>query len=65
MAASITSALGQPVADLVLMYSDAKNIWDKLVSVYKKSSIHRLSLLMTEFFKLYRDSETDIATMSL
>jgi len=32
-AALITSALSQPVADLVLMYSDAKDIWDELVGV--------------------------------
>jgi len=31
--ALIASALNQPVADLVLTYSDARDIWDKLVSV--------------------------------
>lgn len=49
------------VADLVLTYSDAKDIWDTLVSVIEQSSIQRLSLLMTEFFKLQRDAEMDIA----
>lgn len=29
----IASALSQPVADVVLMYSDARDIWDELVSV--------------------------------
>jgi len=51
----------KPVADLVLTYSDAKDIWDTLVSVNEQSSIQRLSLLMTEFFKLQRDAEMDIA----
>jgi len=46
---------------LVLTYSDAKDIWDTLVSVNEQSSIQRLSLLMTEFFKLQRDAEMDIA----
>jgi hypothetical protein len=36
-------------------------MWNKLASVYEQSSIHRLSLLMTEFFKLQRDPEMDIA----
>ena len=54
------SALSQPVVNLVLMYSDAKVICDKFVSVYEKSSIQRLSLLMTEFFMLQRDPEMDI-----
>jgi len=31
------------------------------VSVYKQCSIQRLSLLMTDFFKLQRDSQMDIA----
>ena len=31
--ASIASALSQPVADLALTYSDARDIWDELVSV--------------------------------
>jgi hypothetical protein len=60
-AAFIASALNQPVADLVLTYNDAKDIWDKLVSVYEQSSIQRLSMLITEFFKLQSDPEMDIA----
>jgi len=56
----IVSALSQPVVNLVLMYIYAKVICDKFVSVYEKSSIQRLSLLMTEFFKLQRDPEMDI-----
>jgi len=43
-----------------LTYSDAKDIWDKLVSVNEQSSIQRLRLL-TEFFKLQRNAEMDIA----
>jgi hypothetical protein len=43
------------------MYSDTKDIWDKLVSVHERSSIQRLGLLMTDFFKLQRDPEMDIA----
>lgn len=39
MAALIASVLSKPVVDLVLMYSYAKDIWDKLVSVYELSSI--------------------------
>jgi hypothetical protein len=46
-AAFIASALSQPVADMVLRYSDAKDISDKLVSVHGQSSIQRLSRLMT------------------
>ena len=38
MAALIASVLSQPVVDLVLMYSDAQDIWDKLISVYEQSS---------------------------
>jgi hypothetical protein len=44
-AALIASALSQPVVDLVLTYSNAKDIWDKLVSVYEQNSILRSRLL--------------------
>ena len=57
----IASALSQVIAGLVLTYSEAKDMWDKLVSMYEQSSIQRRSLLMTEFFKLQRDPEMDIA----
>ena len=50
--ALIASALSQLVAYLVLTQIDAKDIWDKLVSVYEESSIQRLNLLVTEFFKV-------------
>ena len=56
----IASALSQVIAGLVLTYSEAKDIWDKLVSMYEQSIIQRRSLLMTEFFKLQRDLEMDI-----
>lgn len=59
-AALIASALSQPVVDLVLTYSNAKDIWDKLVSVYEQNSILR-SRLLTEFFKLQCDPEMDVA----
>jgi len=54
MVALISSALSHPVADLILTYeySDAMDIWDKLVSVYEQSSIQRLSQYMTEFLRL-------------
>jgi hypothetical protein len=59
--ALLSCALSQPVADLALTYSDAKVICDKLASVYDHSSIQRLSRLMTEFFKLQREPEMEIA----
>lgn len=55
----ITSGPSQLVADLLLTYSDAKDIWDNLISAYEQRNIQRLSLLMTEFFKLQRDPEMD------
>ena len=58
-AALITNALIQPVADLVLTYSGARDIRDELVSVQEQSSIQRLSVMMTEFFKLQHDPEID------
>ena len=61
MAVLIKSVLSQPVVDLILMYSDAQDIWDKLVSVYEQSSNQRLSLLMMEFFKVQSNPEMDIA----
>ena len=51
-AALIASVLSQLVAYLVLTSIDAKDIWDKLVSVYEESSIQRLNVLVTEFFKV-------------
>jgi hypothetical protein len=61
MAVLIKSVLSQPVVDLILMYSDAQDIWDKLVSVYEQSSNQRLSLLMMEFFNVQSNPEMDIA----
>nr|CAD7602316.1 unnamed protein product [Timema genevievae] len=55
------SVLSQSVADLVFTYTNAKYSWDKLVSLYEQSRIQRLSLLMTEFFKLERDLNMEIA----
>jgi len=55
----ITSGLSQLVAYLVLKYSDAKDIWDSLISVYEQRSIQQLSVLTMEFFKLQRDPEMD------
>lgn len=43
--------------DLVLTYSDAQDIWDKLVIVYEQSSNQRLSLLVMEFFKVQSNPE--------
>jgi hypothetical protein len=53
----IAIVLCQPVAYLILTYSDVKEIWDRLVSVYEQSIIQRLILLMTELFKLQLDSQ--------
>ena len=61
MVALIVSVLSQPVADLVLSYSDAQDIWEKLVSVYEQSSNQRLSMLMMEFFKAQSNPEMGIA----
>lgn len=61
MEALIASALSQQVSDLVLTYTNAKDIWDKLVSVYEQTSVQRLNLLMTDFFNLQRESEIDVA----
>jgi len=55
----IKSGLSQLVADLVLMYSDAKDIWDNLICVYEERSIQRPSVLMMEFFKLQCNPEMD------
>ena len=44
-ASLIASALTPHVANYVLTYTNAKDIWDKLVSVYEQSSVQRLSLL--------------------
>jgi len=53
--------LVKPVADFLLVYSYAKDIWDMLVNVNEQSIIQRLSLLMMEFLKLWRDAEMDTA----
>jgi len=42
-----------------ITYSDAKNTWDSLISVYEQRSIQRLCVLMTEFFKHQHDPELD------
>jgi hypothetical protein len=61
MAALISSGLSQPIVDLVLMDSGAKDNWGKLLSVYEQSCIQRLSMLMMEFLKLQCDPEMDTA----
>ncbi|KAF8776783.1 Retrovirus-related Pol polyprotein like [Argiope bruennichi] len=61
-AALIASTLSASVADLVMTYSNAKDIWDKLISVFEQSSIQRLNLLMTQFFQVGRDPNDNVAT---
>lgn len=60
-ASLIASALSQPVADLVLTCTKAKDIWDKVISVYEQSITQRLSLLTTEFFKPQREQGSEVA----
>jgi len=57
----IANAQIQLAEDLVLTYSNANETWDKLIRMYEQSRNQRLSLLMTDFFKLQRDSQMDIA----
>jgi hypothetical protein len=59
------SAETQPVADLLLTNSDAKEIWDKLVSVYEQTSNQRLNPLMTDFFKLGSIQKWTLLRLSL
>ncbi|XP_035220384.1 uncharacterized protein LOC118193413 [Stegodyphus dumicola] len=61
-AALIASTLSASVADLLVTYSNAKDIWDKLISVFEQSSIQRLNLLMTQFFQVGRDTNDNVAT---
>jgi len=61
-AALIASTLTPPVADLVMTCTDAKDIWDKLISVFEQSSIQRLNLLMTQFFQVSREITDNVAT---
>lgn len=61
-AALIASTLSQPVADLVMTQTNAKDIWDKLVSVFEQSSVQRLNLLMTQFFQFCKDPHDNVAT---
>ncbi|KAF8777456.1 Retrovirus-related Pol polyprotein like [Argiope bruennichi] len=61
-AALIASTLSASIADLVMTYSNAKDIWNKLISVFEQSSIQRLNLLMTQFFQVGRDPNDNVAT---
>ncbi|KAF8789930.1 uncharacterized protein LOC129959907 [Argiope bruennichi] len=44
-----------------MTYSNAKDIWEKLISVFEQSSIQRLNLLMTQFFQVGRDPNDNVA----
>ncbi|XP_035214900.1 uncharacterized protein LOC118188553 [Stegodyphus dumicola] len=45
-----------------MTYSNAKDIWDKLINVFEQSSMQRLNLLMTQFFQVGRDPNDNVAT---
>lgn len=50
------------VANLVMMYANAKDIWAKLINTFEQNSIPKLNLLMIQFFHFWKDPNDNVAT---
>ncbi|XP_046998404.1 uncharacterized protein LOC124613729 [Schistocerca americana] len=60
-ASLIASALSKPVAELVLTFKNAKEMWDKLRARFERSSTQRLNMLIEAFFRIKRDETENIS----
>jgi len=59
-ASIIACTLSKSVAELVLTYLSAKDIWDKLHARFERSSTQRLNMLIESFFQAQHDCKEDI-----
>jgi len=61
-ASIIASAFNKSVAELVLICTNAKEIWEKLCSRFERSCTQRLNMLIESFFQAKRDEKEDISS---
>ena len=57
----ITTSVMPDVSQLIIPCLSAKDMWDKLISVYEQSSGQRLDMLYNQFFNIKKDPTDDIA----
>jgi gag-polypeptide of LTR copia-type len=57
----MTTAMNRDICALIMMYNSAKEIWDKLLSIYERKSGQRLDLLISKLFNYREDSCDSIA----
>ncbi|UYV83405.1 hypothetical protein LAZ67_23000904, partial [Cordylochernes scorpioides] len=56
-----TTSVMPDVSQLIIPCSSAKDMWDKLLSVYEQSSGQRLDMLYNQFFNFKKDPTDDIS----
>ncbi|UYV68678.1 hypothetical protein LAZ67_6000424 [Cordylochernes scorpioides] len=56
-----TTSVIPDVSQLIIPCSSAKDMWDKLLSVYEQSSGQRLDMLYNQFFNFKKDPTDDIS----
>ncbi|UYV62468.1 hypothetical protein LAZ67_2000715 [Cordylochernes scorpioides] len=56
-----TTSVMPDVSQVIIPCSSAKDMWDKLLSVYEQSSGQRLDMLYNEFFNFKKDPIDDIS----
>ncbi|UYV77663.1 hypothetical protein LAZ67_15001846 [Cordylochernes scorpioides] len=56
-----TTSVMPDVSQLIIPCSSAKDMWDKLLSVYEQSSGQRLDILYNQFFNFKKDPTDDIS----
>ncbi len=57
----MTTAMNRDICSMIMMHKSAKEIWDKLLSIYEQKSGQRLDLLISQLFNYRKESSDSIA----
>jgi len=57
----ITTAMTKDICSMVMMFKSAREIWNKLLSIYEQKSGQRLDFLICQLFNYSKDSSDSTA----
>jgi len=57
----MTTAMKKEICSMVMMHHSAKEIWNKLLSIYEQKSGQRLDYLICQLFNYRKDQSDSIA----
>ena len=57
----MTTAMTRDICSMIMMHTSAREIWDKLLSIYEQKSGQRLDYLISQLFNYRKDSSDSIA----